>query len=463
MEFQPARPLGVSEPIRTSRARTPRPAEPRPGVAARTIATALYSDILERFKPLDHLIDPSTGDASYNRLPPRDRRLVHAIVATALRRKGEIDAALDQLIERKLPRRAGGLRRVLEIAAAQILFMEIADHAIVSVAMEQIGADESARHFKGLANAVLRRLARDKDTIRAGLDAPRLDTPDWLWQRWSKTYGEATTRQIAEALLVEPGLDLTVKSDPELWAERLGGIVLPTGSVRLVPAGPIEDLAGYAEGEWWIQDAAAALPPRLFDPLDGLRVADLCAAPGGKTAALALAGAKVTAVDSSASRLARLRANLSRLKLTAETVCADVLEWTGAEAFDAVLLDAPCSATGTIRRHPDIARLKRPEDIASLAKLQERMLDHAVDLLRPGGILVFCTCSLEPEEGEAQFDGAISRLGLKPIPIDPVEIGNLAEVVTPAGTIRTLPSHLPSDQPRLAGLDGFFVGRVQKC
>lgn len=453
----------MSATIRSSRARKTRPAEPRPGVAARTIATALYSDILGRNQPLDHLLDPSTGDASYNLLPPRDRRLVHAIVATALRRKGEIDAALDQLIERKLPRRAGGLRRVLEIATAQILFMEIADHAIVSVAMEQIGADQSARHFKGLANAVLRRLARDKDTIRAGLDAPHLDTPDWLWQRWSKTYGAAATRQIAEAHLVEPGLDLTVKSDPGLWAERLGGIVLATGSVRLVPAGPIEDLAGFAEGEWWVQDAAAALPPRLFGPLAGLRVADLCAAPGGKTAALALAGAKVTAVDSSASRLSRLRANLSRLNLTAETVCADILDWTPPKVFDAVLLDAPCSATGTIRRHPDIARLKRPEDISSLSAVQERMLDHAVNLLKPGGTLVFCTCSLEPEEGEAQFDRALSRLGLKPLPVDPAEIGNLAEAVTPAGTIRTLPSHLPSENPRLAGLDGFFVGRCQKC
>lgn len=435
---------------------------PQPGVSARTIATALYSKVLDQRQPFDQLIDPSTGDISYRALFPRDRRLVHAIVATALRRHGEIGTALGQLIEKKLPRRTGCLSRVLEIAAAQILFLEIADHAVVSIALEQVTADRDARHFKGLANAVLRRLAREKDTIRQGLDAPRLNTPDWLWQRWSETYGEATTRSIAEAHLVEPGLDLSVKTKPQEWAERLGGLVLPTGSVRLVPSGPIDELAGYAEGEWWVQDAAAAMSPKLLGPLSGKRVADLCAAPGGKTAALALAGAEVTAVDISELRLTRLRANLSRLQLTAETVTADILEWNPTEPYDAVLLDAPCSATGTIRRHPDIARLKRPEDIPSLASLQQRMYDKAVDLLKPGGLLVYCTCSLQPEEGEMQFDRALARHSLKLLPVDPGEIGGLTEAVTPAGTIRTFPGHLPSATPRLGGLDGFFIGRCQK-
>jgi 16S rRNA (cytosine967-C5)-methyltransferase len=426
------------------------------------IATTLYSDVLDRGLPLDHLIDPATGHAAYRTLAPRDRRLVHAIVATALRRHGEVLAALGQLIEKKPPKSAGRLLRILEIAATQILFMGVADHAVVSVALEQADADKDARHFKGFANAVLRRLARERDTVRAGLDAARLDTPDWLWQRWTATYGEATTRLIAEANLLEPSLDLSVKTDPASWAERLGGIVLATGTVRLVPAGPIEDLAGYADGQWWVQDAAAALPAKLFGAVAGKRVADLCAAPGGKTAALAAAGASVTAVDISATRIARLRANLSRLDLTAETVVADILDWMPAEPYDAVLLDAPCTATGTIRRHPDIARLKRPEDVRSLAALQERMIDRAVGFLKPGGILVFCTCSLEPEEGEAQFASALARHGLKPLPVDPVEIGGLAEAVTPSGTIRTLPNQLPSANPRLSGLDGFFVGRCQK-
>jgi 16S rRNA (cytosine967-C5)-methyltransferase len=426
------------------------------------IATTLYSKILDQHHPLDQMIDPSTGDISYRALLPRDRRLVHAIVATTLRRNGEIGAVLGRLIEKKLPKRTGMLPRILEIAATQILFMEIADHAVVSVALEQVTADRDARHFKGLANAVLRRLAREKETILSELDGPRLNTPDWLWQRWSETYGEATAQGIAKAHLVEPALDLSVKTNPQAWADRLGGIVLASGSVRLVPAGPIDELAGYAEGEWWVQDAAAALPAKLFGPLAGKRVADLCAAPGGKTAALAVAGAEVTAVDISASRLERLRANLTRLQLSAEIVPADILDWTPDEPFDAVLIDAPCSATGTIRRHPDIARLKRPEDVANLAVVQERMFDKAVDLLKPGGILVFCTCSLEPEEGEAQFERALARHNLVPLPVDPTEIDGLEEVVTPSGTIRTLPSHLPSENPRFAGLDGFFIGRCQK-
>jgi len=434
----------------------------RPGVAARTVATALYSAVLDRRQPLDQLLDPSTGDETYRALPPRDRRLVHAIVATALRRHGEIAAALDRLIERPLPRRAGSLRRILEIAVAQLLFMEVADHGVVSVALDQLGADRNARHFKGLANAVLRRLARDRDAICADFDAARLNTPDWLWRRWSTQYGEAATRATAEAHLVEPGLDLSVKSDPESWAETLGGITLPTGSVRLVPRGPIEDLAGYDDGEWWVQDAAAALPARLLEPLGGVRVADLCAAPGGKTAALVQAGARVTALDGSAARLDRLRANLARLKLEAETVAADIFEWAPTETYDRVLLDAPCTATGTIRRHPDIARLKKPEDIAGLAVLQARMLDRAVALLKPGGTLVYCTCSLEAEEGETQFEDAVSRHGLARLPVDATEIGGLGEAITPAGTVRTLPFHLPAAEPRLAGLDGFFIGRCRK-
>jgi 16S rRNA (cytosine967-C5)-methyltransferase len=450
-------PAGRSEPSRKKR-----PGGEGPGVAARDVATALYADILERKRPLDHLIDPSDGDKAYRALPPRDRRLVHAIVATALRHRGEIAAALGQMMERKPPKSAGRLPRILEIAAAQILFMDVADHATVSIAVDQVAADKDALHFKGLANAVLRRLAREKTAIRAGLDAPRLDTPEWLWRRWTKTYGEAVARRIAEAHLVEPALDLSVRSDPADWAQKLGGIVLPPGSVRFVPSGPVEELSGYADGEWWVQDAAAALPARLFADVAGKRIADLCAAPGGKTAALASAGASVTAIDISRSRVARLRSNLSRLKLDAETVVADILDWMPAEAFDAVLLDAPCSSTGTIRRHPDIALLKRPEDIASLATLQERMIDRAVAMLKPGGILVYCTCSLEPEEGETQFERALSRHGLVPLPIDPAEVGGLAEIITAKGTIRTLPSHLPHTSPRLSGLDGFFIGRCRK-
>jgi 16S rRNA (cytosine967-C5)-methyltransferase len=443
----------------------PRPRKPArlpAGLAARNAAAEIYSDIVDRRQALDHLVDPAVGNVRYRNLDPRDRRFVRALVATTLRRQGEIDVALKKLIAKRPPASAGKLMRIMEIASAQLLFMDVPDHAAVSVALDQLDADKDARHFKGLANAVLRRLAREKETILAGVDSPRIETPDWLWQRWIAAHGEATARRIAEAHLKEAGLDVTVKRNPELWAERLGGIVLPTGSVRLAPSGPIDELAGFTEGEWWVQDAAAALPAKLLPDVAGKRVLDLCAAPGGKTAQFAAAGARVTALDIAPARLERLAANLNRLGLIAETVAADTLDWIPTELFDAVLLDAPCSATGTIRRHPDIARLKRPEDIASLATLQERMIDKAVTFLKPGGTLVYCTCSLEPEEGEAQFARALSRHNLTLLPVGAEEVGGLTELLTAAGTVRTLPCHLPSDSPRMSGLDGFFIGRCQK-
>ena len=437
-----------------------RPAPPsRPGVAARSAATALLSAVLDQHRPLDALLDG--GLPAFDALPARDRRLAHAIAATALRRHGEIASVLAAFVD-KPPRKGGRLMRIIETAAAQILFMGIADHAAVSVALDQLEADDDAVHFKGLANAVLRRVARERDTILPRLDGPLLDTPEWLWDRWVATYGEPAARAIAAAHLVEPGLDLSVKGDAADWAARLGGIVIPTGSVRLVPAGPVDELPGFAEGEWWVQDAAAALPARLLGDVRGKRVADLCAAPGGKTAALAHAGADVTALDVAPARLQRLAANLARLKLDATLVAADVLTWEADARFDAVLLDAPCTATGTIRRHPDIPWLKQPEDIASLAALQAKMIDRAVAMLKPGGTLVYCTCSLEPEEGEAQIRAALGRHDLRLLPIAPAEIGGLGEAITAAGTVRTLPSQLPNANPRLAGLDGFFIARLAK-
>ncbi|MEX2319572.1 MAG: RsmB/NOP family class I SAM-dependent RNA methyltransferase, partial [Bauldia sp.] len=347
-------------------------------------------------------------------------------------------------------------------------------HAAVSVAVDQIAADRDARHFKGLANAVLRRMARERDALLAKLP-PEIDTPAWLYDRWRAAYGAETTAAIAAAHRIEPALDVTVKDDPEGRAEKLGGIVLPTGTVRLIASGPIENLPGFAEGAWWVQDAAAALPARLLGDVRGKRVADLCAAPGGKTAQLAAAGALVTAVDISEPRLDRLRQNLRRLGLAAETVVADVLEWqpaqearsvaTGKEKnpFDAVLLDAPCTSTGTIRRHPDIPWLKRAGDVATLAALQARMIERAVSLLKPGGTLVYCTCSLEPEEGEAQRAAALQRLPLTPLPVAAAEVGGLAEALTADGAVRTLPCHLPNADPRLSGLDGFYIARLGKA
>jgi len=232
--------------------------------------------------------------------------------------------------------------------------------------------------------------------------------------------------------------------------------------VRTLARGAVGALPGYAEGAWWVQDAAAALPVRLFGPIDGLRVADLCAAPGGKTAQLAAGGARVTAVDRAPARLDRVRENLARLSLAAELVWADAAEWD-AEPFDAVLLDAPCSSTGTIRRHPDIAWLKQPSDIAKLAALQGRLIDRAVALTKPGGKLVYCTCSLEPEEGEDVVAGLLARSpAVRRLPVTPGELFGRDEFITASGDLRTLPCYLPDADSRFSGLDGFYAARLVK-
>ncbi|MEX0697905.1 MAG: transcription antitermination factor NusB [Dongiaceae bacterium] len=435
-----------------------RPKSASPGFAVRAAAASLLAAVMVRGTSLDTALE---ADAAFAGLDTRDRALCRAIVGTALRRHGSIEEILATLIDRP-PRHAGALFAILEVAAAQILFMGVADHAAVSVAVDQIAADRDARHFKGLANAVLRRMARERDALLAKLP-PEIDTPAWLYDRWRAAYGAETTAAIAAAHRIEPALDVTVKDDPEGRAEKLGGIVLPTGTVRLIASGPIENLPGFAEGAWWVQDAAAALPARLLGDVRGKRVADLCAAPGGKTAQLAAAGALVTAVDISEPRLDRLRQNLRRLGLAAETVVADVLEWQLDAPFDAVLLDAPCTSTGTIRRHPDIPWLKRAGDVATLAILQARMIERASSFLRPGGTLVYCTCSLEPEEGEAQRATALQRLPLTPLPVAAAEIGGLAEALTAEGAVRTLPCHLPNADPRLSGLDGFYIARLGKA
>jgi 16S rRNA (cytosine967-C5)-methyltransferase len=416
--------------------------------------------VLDHLTPLDEALET---DAAFARLDQRDRALARAMVGTALRRHGSISAAITRLIAKPPARRAGGLMRVLEIAAAQILFMAVPHHASVSIALNQLDADRTARHFKGLANAVLRRMVREHDAILAAVDGPETNTPDWLWRRWVANYGEETARGIATAHMIEPSLDLSVQSDPEGWAGRLGGIVLPTGTVRVVGSGRIEDMPGFADGAWWVQDAAAALPPKLLGDIRGLDVADLCAAPGGKSAALAAGGARVTAVDISTDRLGRVEANLRRLGLAAEIVVADILTWQPRRRFDGVLLDAPCTATGTIRRHPDVAWLKKPGDVACLAELQTVMIDRAVALLKPGGTLVYCTCSLEPEEGEAQLAAVTARHAVDLVPVSTAELGGMAEAVTAKGTVRTLPCHLANPDPRLSGLDGFFMVRLRKA
>ncbi|SHO65971.1 16S rRNA (cytosine967-C5)-methyltransferase [Pseudoxanthobacter soli DSM 19599] len=432
----------------------------KPGLPARSAAAAIIDAVLGGHS-LDAALDPVDGASALAVLPERDRALARAIVGVSLRRLGQIEDALGRLVTRPLPAKARAVHAILVISAAQLLFLDVPDHAAVSLAVDLAHADRHTEHYATFVNGVMRALARGRAEILAAQDAPRLNTPSWLYERWSAAYGVEAAGRIAEAHMGEAALDLTVKSDPQGWAERLGGTVLPTGSVRLTPRGQIERLDGYLDGAWWVQDAAAALPARLLGDVAGKRVADLCAAPGGKTAELAVAGARVTAVDISPARLERLASNLARLGLHAEIVVADLAEWQPEAPFDAVLLDAPCSATGTIRRHPDVVRLKGPADIAALAALQASLLRRAAGWVALGGTLVYCTCSLEPEEGEQQIARFLAEgAPFRRVPVRADEIGGLAECLTADGDLRTLPFHLPATDDRRGGLDGFFAARL---
>jgi 16S rRNA (cytosine967-C5)-methyltransferase len=381
------------------------------------------------------------------------------IAATVLRRLGTLRHLLGGFLDKGFPAEAPRVESILLIGAAQILWLDVPDHAAVDLSVRLAQADRRAARYGGLINAVLRRVAQNRNTAA---DTPARDTPDWLFRRWADHYGVETAQAIAQANGHEPALDLTVTSEADSWAERLHGRTLPTGSVRTLAQGAISLLPGFREGAWWVQDAAASLPARLFGDVRDKAVADLCAAPGGKTAQLALAGAQVTAIDRSPARLDRLRDNMARLHLKADTVAADVLDWQGGP-FDAVLLDAPCSATGTIRRHPDIPWLKSEADVAALATAQQRLLDRAVDLLKPGGILVYCVCSLEAEESENQIAALLARNpGTARAPISAAELAGHAEFITLVGDLRTLPQHLPDADPRWGGIDGFYAARLTR-
>jgi 16S rRNA (cytosine967-C5)-methyltransferase len=423
----------------------------------------LLKAVLADGNALDDAIARAFEREDNRRLAPRDRALARLIAATVLRRLGQLEETIGAFIERPLPEGRGHLTSILLAATAQLLFLGTPAHAVINIAVEQCRRDRGARRFDRLANAVLRRVSEEGPRIVAGQDHIRLNIPDWLLTRWVRAYGEEIAQRIGEASLVEAALDVTVKADPELWAERLGGRLLPTGSVRLHAHGRVEDLPGYAEGAWWIQDAAAALPGRLLGPVSGSRIADLCAAPGGKTAELAAQGAQVTGVDISAQRLARLHTNLARLQLRAGLVEADACAWAPGAEFDAVVLDAPCTATGTIRRHPDILRLKRPGDVAQLADLQFRLLRNAARLVRRDGLIVYCVCSLEPEEGREQIERFLAAApNFARLPVRPEEIGAQPEWVTVQGDLQTFPFHLPLEPPELSGLDGFYAARLKR-
>jgi 16S rRNA (cytosine967-C5)-methyltransferase len=431
------------------------------GLAVRQRAVDVLADVLLNKRPLEAALEQPTGRPANGPEHAGDAGMTRLIVATTLRRLGQIDAVVATFLAKPLSPDAARIRLILASATAQLLFLATPAHAAIDIAVTQVREEPGLARFGGLVNAVLRKVATEGAAVIAAQDVDRLNTPDWLLQRWTKAYGKDITRLITDAHLTEAALDLSVLGDPAEWAERLGGVVLPTGSVRLKAKGRIEALDGFAEGDWWVQDAAAAIPARLLGDVAGKRVADLCAAPGGKTAMLAAMGAEVTALDTSARRLKILQTNLTRLKLHAEVITADATTWVPPQLFDAVLLDAPCLATGTIRRHPDLPYLKRPSDLKSLAELQARLLDSAASMLKPGGILVYCTCSLEPEEGPEQIAQLLARrLDLMVSPIAPGSYGLTENWLTEDGYLRTLPFHLPMQPAELSGLDGFFAVRL---
>ncbi len=417
---------------------------------ARTVALDLLQAVLVHKRTLDEAM---AKNAQWSELEPRDRAFARLLTSTTLRRLGEINQALDLFVTERLPPKARAVSDALRLGACQLLFLGTPAHAGVGETVELVGGLGALAGYKGLVNAVLRRLDRERP-----ITDPWRNLPAWLAGIWVDAYGEPKARAIAAAHLNEAPLDLSVKSDPELWAQRLGGEILPTGSLRLPPgAGPVDSLPGYQEGGWWVQDAAAALPARLLGrPRHAI---DLCAAPGGKTADLLARGIEVTAVDRSAPRLARLDDNLRRLGFAATVVTADAAVWRPEEPAEAVLLDAPCSATGTIRRHPDLPWLKRPADIPKLTALQDRLLVNAVAMTQPGGLIVYATCSLQPEEGSERIESLLaSGAPVERVPIQIEEVGGLADILSAEGDLRSLPFHLGEK----GGMDGFYAARLKR-
>lgn len=426
---------------RTGRDR--QPARQETASPARALARDLLHDTIDRRRPLP--------EGSLGNLAPADEAFARRLARTAIRRVGDIDHLIAQLMERPLPESSSRTRNALRIGVCELEFMETADHAATDEAVRL--ADP--RHT-GLVNAVLRNLVRRRDSLDRNA-APGANLPDWLYRSWVRAHGAERAAAIADALRAEPPLDLTCPADTAAWAERTGGQMLPPATIRLA-GGAVTALPGYDDGAWWVQDRAASLPVTLLGHVAGLEIADLCAAPGGKTAQLAAAGGRVTALDRSEKRLERLSENLARLGLAAETVVADAAYWQPGRKFDAVLLDAPCSATGTLRRHPDVAWTKRPADVASLAEVQRRILPAAADLVADGGVLVYCVCSLQPDEGK----DVISAF-LKARPdwrLDPVAIDGFpapADAIQTDGTVLTAPDVDAGN----GGLDGFFMARLR--
>ena len=409
---------------------------------------------LKRIVTLGELLEETlSNDRDFSRLEPRDRAFARLLVSTSLRYKGQIDKVLDSFVNRKPPE---FVYNVLRIGAAQVLILDTADHAAVGESVELVKAHKNLYKFSGLVNAVLRKLTRSGKAEMAK-SAPRDNIPNWIYRNWERNFGRNDARQMALEYLKTPPLDLTVKSDPGGWAEKLGGEVIFGQTVRLTNAGRIPDLPGFGEGAWWVQDVSSTLPVAAMGDIAGKRILDMCAAPGGKTLQMANAGANVTALDKSAGRLSLLRENLARTSLSADLIETDANKWDNkGELFDIVLLDAPCSATGTFRRHPDVLHNKSEGQLGQLVKLQRQLLLSAVEKLHPEGVLVYCTCSLQVEEGEQQIDYFLQEK--KDFEVIRFSDEKWREFGNSGGHLRLLPHQIREK----GGLDGFFITRFSR-
>ena len=420
------------------------------GVEARLVAGILLNAALEKRTGLDEAL----GQSPAKDLAGPDRAFARAVAMAALRRLGEIDQILDRRLQKAPP---APVRTILRVALAQTLVLGTPAFAAVSTAVKLAERDAKTRPYKNLVNAVLRGVDRDGP----GLTTAESNLPDWLAARWKATYGEANLIGLALATRDEPATDLSAKPgvDLDALAQDVEGEVLPGGTVRTGKRGDVAGWPGFEAGDWWVQDAAAAVPARLLAAKAGETVLDMCTAPGGKTLQVAAAGAEVTALDRSAARLKRLKQNFDRTGLPVEVVAVPAEDWEDDRTFDAVLLDAPCTATGTYRRNPEVLRATRPAEVAKLADVQHRLLEVAADKVKPGGRLVYCVCSLEREEGETQVIAFLRRNpAFRTVAAVPSEIGAPDEALTPEGWLRIL----PSQWAERGGVDGFFVAKLER-
>lgn len=428
-------------------------------LTARETAVRTFMAVTLKNRPFDIALEEMASQA---KLPARDRAFVLNLLMLCLRRYGSLKKLLGSLLETGLPRNATWTEAALLTGLAQILLMRTADHAAVNETVDLIkNLPGKEKGFSGLANAVLRRAARQNETLLRKLNAwPAADLPKWLFDSWSNSYGNKTASAIAATLQDTPMLDISLhpQENSQEWAEKLEAEILPTGTLRRA-LGDVTALPGYTDGVWWVQDMAAAIPVSLLGDVKGKHVLDLCSAPGGKTMQLAASGARVTSVDRNKNRLKRLEANLERTKLEAEVFCTDAARYVVGDPVDHILLDAPCSATGTLRRNPDVIWTKDPADVTKLAATQMRILEHAFSILPKGGTLVYCVCSLEELEGIEQIEAFLaSEKSAKRVPITAADVGGISDIVTANGDLLCLPS-IMADK---GGMDGFFAARLTK-